>query len=163
MDELLRDRPDLRGQVVLLALAYASRQDLPEYLAYGTEVELAARRVNETWADRRLEPCVLEVADDPDRSLGGPYDLRRPLINPLRDGLNLVAKEGPIVNTKDGVLAPLDRGRCFRRARRPRDRLEPLRRLETASALARSLEMPAEERADRAVELRGSCHEASAR
>ena len=47
-DEMLRMRPDLRGEVVLLALAYKSRSTLLEYLAYGAEVEQAARRVNDT-------------------------------------------------------------------------------------------------------------------
>jgi trehalose 6-phosphate synthase len=155
MDELLRNRRDLRGRVVLLALAYASRQDLPEYLAYGTEVELAAKRVNETWATGDWSPVVLEVADDPDRSLAAltMYDVL--LINPLRDGLNLVAKEGPIVNTKDGVLLLSREAGAFDELAGPAIGLNPFDVSETAFALARSLEMPATERAARAVELKG--------
>ncbi len=108
-DEMLRMRPELRGQVVLLALAYASRSSLPEYLAYGAEVEQAARQVNDTWGTDDWAPIILDVADDPGRSVAAlmRYDVL--LVNPLRDGLNLVAKEGPIVNTTDGVLAFLEK------------------------------------------------------
>ena len=77
-DELLRNRPDWRGRVVHAALAYSSRQDLPEYLAYGTEVELAARTVNETWGDEDWTPVLLEIADDPARSIAALDALRRP-------------------------------------------------------------------------------------
>lgn len=153
MDELLRTRPDLRGRVVLLALAYPSRQELPEYLAYGTEVEYAARRVNETWATGDWSPVVLDVADDPDRSLAAltMYDVL--LVNPLRDGLNLVAKEGPIVNTKRGVLVLSTEAGAFDELEGPAIGLNPFDISETASALARSLDMSEEERSIRAVEL----------
>ena len=48
-DELLETHPEWRGQVVLLALAYPSREGLAEYLAYRTEVEHTVERINETW------------------------------------------------------------------------------------------------------------------
>ncbi len=50
-------------------------------------------------------PIVLEVEDDYPRSLAAltRYDVL--LVNPVRDGLNLVAKEGPLINTRNGVLA----------------------------------------------------------
>jgi trehalose 6-phosphate synthase len=153
MDELLRTRPHLRGRVVLFALAYLSRQELPEYLAYGTEVELAARRVNETWATGEWSPVVLEIADDPDRSMAAltMYDVL--LVNPLRDGLNLVAKEGPIVNTKNGALALSTEAGAFDELSGPAIGLNPFDVSETAAALALGLEMPTEERIARALEL----------
>jgi trehalose 6-phosphate synthase len=153
MDELLRTRPHLRGRVVLLALAYLSRQELPEYLAYGTEVELAASRVNETWAKDGWSPVVLEVADDPDRSMAAltMYDVL--LVNPLRDGLNLVAKEGPIVNTRHGALCLSTEAGAFDELAGPAIGLNPFDVSETAAAIALGLEMPTEERVARAAEL----------
>jgi trehalose 6-phosphate synthase len=153
MDELLRTRPHLRGRVILFALAYLSRQELPEYLAYGTEVELAARRVNEKWATGDWSPVVLEVADDPDRSVAAltMYDVL--LVNPLRDGLNLVAKEGPIVNTKNGALALSTEAGAYDELSGPAIGLNPFDVSETAAAMALGLEMPTEERIARAVEL----------
>src|SRR5437763_29184 len=105
-DELLAAHPDLRERVTFVALVYASRQGLPEYLAYRTEVEHLANQVNHRWATPGWTPIVLDITDNYPRSVAAlrRYDVL--LVNPLRDGLNLVAKEGPIVNTNDGLLAP---------------------------------------------------------
>ncbi len=153
-DELLRTRPHWRGRVVQLALSYSSRQELPEYLAYGTEVELAARRVNETWGTGDWTPVLLEIADDQDRSLAALtlYDVL--LVNPLRDGMNLVAKEGPIVNRVDGALALSTEAGAYDELSGPAIGLNPFDVSETASAIATGLEMPAAERSARAFELR---------
>ena len=61
-------------------------------------------RVNERWATRDWTPILLDDRDDFARSVAGlqRYDVL--LVNPIRDGLNLVAKEGPVVNRRDGVL-----------------------------------------------------------
>jgi trehalose 6-phosphate synthase len=154
LDELLRTRPEWRGKIVFLGLFYSSRQDLPEYLAYGTEVELAARRVNETWGTSDWTPVVLDIADDPDRSLAALtlYDVL--LVNPLRDGMNLVAKEGPIVNTKNGALALSTEAGAYDELGGAAIGLNPFDVSETAAALATGLEMPPTERAARASELR---------
>jgi trehalose 6-phosphate synthase len=154
LDELLRTRPEWRGRIVFLGLFYSSRQDLPEYLAYGTEVELAARRVNEAWGTSEWTPVVLDIADDPDRSLAALtlYDVL--LVNPLRDGMNLVAKEGPIVNTKNGALALSTEAGAYDELGGAAIGLNPFDVSETAAALAAGLEMPPTERAARASELR---------
>ena len=98
-------QPHRRQRVVFVALAYPTRQGLPEYLAYQDEVESTVARINERWGTPGWTPIVLEVEDDYPRSLAAltRYDVL--LVNPVRDGLNLVAKEGPLVNGRDGVLA----------------------------------------------------------
>ncbi|HUY22881.1 MAG TPA: trehalose-6-phosphate synthase [Acidimicrobiales bacterium] len=153
-DEMLRLRPELRGQVVLLALAYASRQALPEYLAYGAEVEHTARHVNDTWGTDDWAPIILDVADDPGRSLAAlvRYDVL--LVNPLRDGLNLVAKEGPLVNTADGVLALSREAGAFAELHGQALEVNPFDVTGTAGTLLEALDMPADERARRAEGLR---------
>jgi trehalose 6-phosphate synthase len=153
-DELLSSRPRLRGGVVMLVLAYSSRQELPEYLAYRTEVELAAARVNETWAKGDWTPVVLEVADDKDRSLAALelYDVL--LINPLRDGMNLVAKEGPIVNRTDGAMALSTEAGAYDELAGPAIGLNPFDLTATAEAMGRGVEMSPEERGLRAAELK---------
>ena len=144
-----------------MALAYTSRQELPEYLAYGTEVDLAARRVNETWGTDDWNPVILDVADDPDRSLAAltMYDVL--LVNPLRDGLNLVAKEGPIVNTKNGALALSTEAGAFDELAGPALGLNPFDVSETAAAIALGLEMPEEERSAACGRAQSSRYEAS--
>jgi trehalose 6-phosphate synthase len=106
--ELLRERPQWRRRVVHLVLAYPSRHDLPEYRSYTGEVQRIAREVNEEFAEDGWLPLHLEVRDDYPRSLAA-YELADVLlVNPLRDGMNLVAKEGPVLSEK-GVSLVLSR------------------------------------------------------
>ncbi len=104
-EELLANEPRWREQVVFLALAYPSRQGLADYLAYQNEVESTVARINEQWGTPGWTPIVLHVEDDYARSVAAltSYDVL--LVNPIRDGMNLVAKEGPLVNDVHGVLA----------------------------------------------------------
>ncbi len=104
-DDLLHTHPEWQGRVVFLALVYPSREALPEYLAYRQEVESLARSVNDRWATPGWTPIVLDTSDNFPRSVAAltRYDVL--LVNPVRDGLNLVAKEGPVLNANHGVLA----------------------------------------------------------
>ncbi len=103
-DELLEFEPHRRGRVTFLALAYPSRQGLDEYLSYQRDVEETVARVNARWGTPDWTPILLQVGDDYPRSLAAltRYDVL--LVNPVRDGMNLVAKEGPMVNQRDGAL-----------------------------------------------------------
>ena len=105
-EELLVTHPEWRGQVVHVAFAYPSRQGLAEYLAYGADVVHTAERINHAFADpaEGWTPIVLSVQDDRARSLAALTLSDVLLVNPVRDGLNLVAKEGPLLNTAGGVL-----------------------------------------------------------
>jgi len=154
LDELFEARPDLRGQVVMVAHAYNSRQSLAEYLAYGNEVEHAAARVNETWGAGDWQPVVLDVADDTASSLAAltRYDVL--LVNPLRDGLNLVAKEGPLVNSTDGVVALSREAGAYEELRPAVVELNPFDVSATAVALAVALDLGPAERARRSEALR---------
>ena len=73
-----------------------SRENLAEYLAYEQEVDQAAARVNERWGTRDWQPVVVDTRDDYEQTIAGftRYDVL--LVNPVKDGLNLVAKEGPL-------------------------------------------------------------------
>ncbi len=103
-DLLLESTPEWRGRVVFIARMNPSRESLAEYLGYRNEVERAAARVNERWSIDGWDPIVLDTRDDFARTVAAlrRYDVL--LVNPIKDGLNLVAKEGPILNRRDGVL-----------------------------------------------------------
>ena len=106
-EELLTAHPEWRGQVVHVAFAYPSRQGLAEYLAYAADVEHTAERINHAFGvgvRRAGRPIVLSLEDDRARSLAALTLSDVLLVNPVRDGLNLVAKEGPLLNRDDGVL-----------------------------------------------------------
>ena len=153
-EELLETRPEWRGEVVMVALAYPSRQGLADYLAYRTEVEHAAARINDRFAVEGWTPVVLDVADDPVRSVAAltRYDVL--LVNPVRDGMNLVAKEGPLVNATDGVVVLSREAGAYEELRGSVIEVNPFDVAETAGALDRALRMGDRERSERAARLR---------
>ena len=156
-EELLTAYPEWRGRVVHVALAYPSRQGLAEYLAYASDVEHTAARINHSLGSDDWTPILLSVQDDWPRSLAALTLSDVLLVNPVRDGLNLVAKEGPLLNTADGVLVlshqagaweelSLDGGGALG--------VNPFDVAGTADALHAALTMDAAERATRAGALR---------
>jgi trehalose 6-phosphate synthase len=154
LDELLETHPEWRGQVVMLALAYPSREGLAEYLAYRTEVEATATRLNEAWGTDDWQPIVLDVADDRDRSVAAlaRYDVL--MVNPVRDGMNLVAKEGPLVNQRDGVVVLSREAGAWEELQGAAVGINPFDVTGTAEALHLALSMGHEERARRARAIR---------
>ena len=153
-DRLLEARPDLRERVVFVAMEYASRQGLSEYLAYANEVEQVVDRVNERWARGSWLPIVLDERDDYPRTVAGleRYDVL--LVNPVRDGLNLVAKEGPLLNRNDGALCLSREAGAFDELAPAAESVHPFDLDQTAAALARAIDLPAGERSARAARLR---------
>jgi trehalose 6-phosphate synthase len=153
-ERMLEQRPDLHERVVFVAMLYQSRAGLPEYLAYGNEVEQAAARVNERFGRRGWAPVVLDLRDDFPRSVAGlqRYDVL--LVNPLKDGLNLVAKEGPLLNRRNGVVCLSPEAGAFSELASAVERVHPYDIEQGAGALANALSMPAEARAEQAQHLR---------
>ncbi len=96
--ELLIAHPEWRGRVTHVAFAYPSRHDLPEYRAYTDRVQRLADEINEEFGTAGWQPLKLEVFDDYARSLAAYRLADVLLVNPIRDGMNLVAKEGPILS-----------------------------------------------------------------
>jgi len=153
-DRLLDRVPEWRERVVFVAMLNESRQGLPEYQAYGQEVEQAAARVNDRWARSDWQPVVMDLRDDFARSVAGYARYDALLVNSLKDGLNLVAKEGPMVNRRDGVV-------CLSREAGAYDELgpavleaHPYDLDQTATALQTALSMPADARREQATRLR---------
>lgn len=101
---LLERHVELHGKVGFVALLAPSRQDIPEYAAYGAAVERAAAQVNERFGRGDWTPVELEVADDFPGALAGYKQFDVLFVNPVFDGLNLVAKEAFLLNERDGVL-----------------------------------------------------------
>jgi trehalose 6-phosphate synthase len=100
----LDEHAEMHGRVGMLALLDPSRQDIPEYAEYLGAVQREARRVNDRYARTGWMPIDLRIEDDFAGSVAAykQYDVL--LVNAVFDGLNLVAKEAPLVNTRDGVL-----------------------------------------------------------
>jgi trehalose 6-phosphate synthase len=96
--ELLRRYPQWRGRVTHLASAYPSRHDLPEYREYTATVQRIAVEIEDEFGTEEWRPIVLDVTDDYARSLALYRVGDVLLVNPIRDGMNLVAKEMPLVS-----------------------------------------------------------------
>jgi trehalose 6-phosphate synthase len=102
--ELLRTRPEWHGKVMHVAFAYPSRHDLPEYREYTAAVQRMALQIQDEFAAPGWDPLLLEVNDDYARSLAACRLADVMLVNPIRDGMNLVAKEGPILSDRGCAL-----------------------------------------------------------
>jgi trehalose 6-phosphate synthase len=153
-DELLEERPDLRGEVVFAAMVYPSRQSLFEYQAYGHEVKAAAGEINAKWSRPGWTPILLDRDDNYPRSVAALRLFDVLLVNPVRDGLNLVAKEGPLVNERDGVVVLSEQAGAWDELGGHALGVNPFDVSATATALARALDMPAAARARMAAEVR---------
>jgi trehalose 6-phosphate synthase len=153
-DDLLERYPQHRERVTMAALCYPSREGLPEYLAYRQEIEGLVRQLNDKWATPDWTPILLDTSDDYPGSLAAlrRYDVL--LVNPIRDGLNLVAKEGPIINERDGLVVLSTEAGAFDELEGVVRSVNPFDVMSTADALAAALEAPAATRREEAAELR---------
>jgi trehalose 6-phosphate synthase len=142
----------------MLGLLVPSRLGIEEYRQYLDEVIVTAQRLNLKYGDREWEPVKLIVGEDRARAIAAMqlYDVL--LVNPIIDGMNLVAKEGPVVNERDGVLVISEGAGASAELSEAALVVSPYDVVQTAEALHRALTMSPEERAERAAKLR-SCIE----
>lgn len=152
--EMLELYPEHRGQVKFLALLVPSRMDVDEYREYLDELMAAAGRVNATYGDSGWEPVRVLVGDSYPRAVAAlqMYDVL--LVNAIADGMNLVAKEGPIVNRRDGVLVLSERAGARQQLEQGAIIVSPCDVYATAEALHQALVMPSQARRERAEGLR---------
>ena len=151
---LLERHPELHGRVGMLALLAPSRQDIPEYADYLAAVEAAVREVNERFGNDGWTPVELDVADDFPRSVAGYKQFDVLLVNPVFDGLNLVAKEAVLLNERAGVLVLSENAGAHEELGEWALTVSPLDLVGQAEALHEALAMPAEERRRRAEAMR---------
>jgi trehalose 6-phosphate synthase len=153
-EELLELYPEHQHRVMFLALLVPSRLEVEEYQAYLDEVMVAAGRINARYGHHARDPVRILVGDDYARAVAGLqlYDVL--LVNPIADGMNLVAKEGPILNAKDGVLILSERAGARQQLVSGATTVAPCDVYATAEALHQALVMPEAERAARARQLR---------
>jgi len=155
-DRFLETNASWRGRVVFLALLNPSRENLPEYADYVRDCVSAAERVNERWGTASWQPVDARVRDEYAQTLAayGLYDAL--IVNPTLDGMNLVAKEGPTLNTRTGALILSETAGAFQELRRWAIPVNPFDVEQTSRAIAGALDMPAADRAARARGLRGA-------
>jgi trehalose 6-phosphate synthase len=155
-DAFLAAHPEWRERVVFVAMLTSSRETVPEYIAYRKDVEEAAARVNERWATASWQPLVVDTRDDFEQTVAGfrRYDVL--FVNPVKDGLNLVAKEGPLVNERDGVLCLSPEAGAYAELGHAAVAVHPFDVDQNAAALHAALTMDDDERRSRAAALRAA-------
>jgi trehalose 6-phosphate synthase len=100
----LERHAEMRRRIGMLALLDPSRQDIPEYAEYLGAIERAARRVNDRFQENGWLPIDLQIADDFPRAVAAYKQFDVLLVNAIFDGMNLIAKEAPLVNERHGVV-----------------------------------------------------------
>jgi trehalose 6-phosphate synthase len=151
---LLERHPELRGKVGFLALLAPSREDIPEYAEYAVAIQQAAAAVNERFARDGWTPVSLDVADDFPRSLAGYKEFDVLLVNAVSDGLNLVAKEAFLLNTREGALVLSENAGAHEELGDWAVTIDPFDVSAQADALYKALTLPADERRRRAEAIR---------
>ena len=153
-DELLELHPEHRGKVKFLALLVPSRLGVNEYGNYLDEVMGVVGRINAKYGGNDWEPIRVFVEENYPRAVAclQIYDVL--LANSIADGMNLVAKEGPTVNCRDGVLVLSERTGAYQQLESGVLVVSPLDIYGTAEAMHQALTMPREERHEKAERLR---------
>jgi len=142
---LLERRPDLRGRVGMLALLDPSRLQIPEYGAERRRIEEAAAAVEAAFPGA----LTLRIADDFLDSVAAYKQFDVLLVNAVMDGLNLVAKEAPLVNRRDGAVALSVNAGAYEELEDWVTPVEPLDVSATADALEAALALDEGERRGR--------------
>ncbi|WKX10302.2 trehalose-6-phosphate synthase [Streptomyces sp. NL15-2K] len=151
--QLLDDHPEWRERVAHVAFAYPSRQDLAVYREYMTEVRRLSEEINSQYGTPGWTPVVLNLKDDFARSLAAYRLADVALVNPIRDGMNLVAKEVPVVSDEGCALVLSREAGAYWELREDAITVNPYDVMETARALHEALSMAPEERAERTKRL----------
>ncbi|WP_432024160.1 alpha,alpha-trehalose-phosphate synthase (UDP-forming) [Streptomyces parvus] len=150
---LLETRPEWRERVVHIAFAYPSRQDLAVYRDYTAAVQSLATEINGEYGTESWTPVVLHVKDDFARSLAAYRLADVALVNPIRDGMNLVAKEVPVVSDHGCALVLSREAGAYEELGEDAIVVNPYDVTGTAEALHEALTMSGDERSGRTKRL----------
>jgi len=153
-DVFLDQHPEFREKVTFVAHLQPSRQDVPQYQEYLERIEALVAVVNHRHGTTDWMPIDLRIYDNFYEAVARykHYDLL--VVNPIFDGMNLVAKEAPAVNTRDGVVLLSENTGSHEELGDCTLTVNPFDIQEQADAMYRALTMDPEERRLRADRLR---------
>ena len=153
-DVFLQQHPELRERVTFIAHLQPSRQDVPEYAEYLERIEALVAVVNHRHGTTDWMPIDLRIYENFYEAVARykHYDLL--VVNSIFDGMNLVAKEAPAVNERDGVVMLSENTGSHEEIGEVTLSVNPFDIQEQADVIHRALTMDAEERKLRADRLR---------
>jgi trehalose 6-phosphate synthase len=151
---LLDEHPELQGQVKFLAFLVPSRQNMSEYKRYNADLMKIIEDINQRYGIDEWIPIQAFSGNDRTQALAAMqyYDVL--LVNPIIDGMNLVAKEGPTVNLVDGVVVLSRTAGAFQQMGKASIPTSPTDVRETAQALYEALTLSSDERRIKATMAR---------
>ncbi|MGH2880480.1 MAG: alpha,alpha-trehalose-phosphate synthase (UDP-forming) [Solirubrobacteraceae bacterium] len=149
-DLFLEQHPEFRERVTFVAQLMPSRTDVPEYAEYLERIEALVAVVNHRHGTPDWMPIQLKLRDDLEEAMAAykHYDVL--LVNAMFDGMNLVAKEGPIVNERNGVSILSENTGAHEELGEYALSVNPFDIQELADSIHAALDMPSAERARRA-------------
>jgi trehalose 6-phosphate synthase len=152
--DLLTRYPEHRGNVQFIQLLVPSRMGVEEYSTYLKDIMAAAGMINADFSEEFWEPVRTIVGNNYSRALAAMqiYDVL--LVNPIADGMNLVAKEGVLVNNRDGVLVLSENAGAFYELGDYALNVSPFDTYSTANAIHEALTMSGDDKASRAEKMR---------
>jgi trehalose 6-phosphate synthase len=153
-ETLLQRNPRYRGRVTFLAFLVPSRTGLREYGHYAREVQATIDRINARFSRAGHRPIQLFFENDYAQALAGLAIADVILVNPLVDGMNLVAKEAAIVSRRNAAIVLSETAGAHDQMADGVIPVAPADVVGTADALRDAIEMPEEERALRLERLR---------
>jgi trehalose 6-phosphate synthase len=103
-DIFLEQHPEFRENVTFIAHLQPSRQDVPEYVEYLEKIEALVAVINHRHGTTDWMPIDLRLRDDFEEAVALYKHFDLLLVNAMWDGMNLVSKEGPLVNTRNGTI-----------------------------------------------------------
>jgi trehalose 6-phosphate synthase len=153
-DEMLELFPEHKEKVQFLALLVPSRLEMDKYQDYLAELMAVAGKINVKYGNEQWEPIRILTGENYPRAVAAMTLYDALLVNSIADGMNLVAKEGPVVNQREGVLILSERAGAYQQLEPGALVIPPLDIYATAEAIHQALVMPLPEKQERAARLR---------
>ena len=159
--ELMISRyPELKGKVKFLAFLVPSRTHIRQYQRYMDEIQQVIQQINNNHGTDDWQPIVSYIENNYTQAIAGMKLYDALLVNTIIEGMNLVAKEGPVVNNRDGVLVLSNSSGVHHQLSDGSLSISPTDIEGTMEALHQAVIMTPEDRKDRAERLLKSvCHE----
>ena len=153
-DIFLEQHPEFSERITFTAQLMPSRTDVAEYAEYLERIEALVAVVNHRHGTPDWMPINLKLRDDLDEAVASykHYDVM--MVNAMFDGMNLVAKEGPLVNERDGVSILSENTGAHEELGEFALSVNPFDVQELADSIYAALTMSPEERARRARGLK---------
>ena len=153
-DQFLEEHPEFVERVTFIAQLMPSRMDVPQYADYLKRIETLVALVNQRHGTPDWMPIQLKLRDDLEEAVAAYKNYDVMIVNAMFDGMNLVAKEGPLVNECDGVSILSENTGAHEELGEYALSVNPFDIKETADSIFKALTMSPRERARRAEGLK---------